>query len=318
MTTVVSVPIERISIGERRREDLGDIEGLAESIQRHGLLHPITINREDQLVCGERRLRAFQRLGWETIPAQVKEELTGDRLREVELEENLRRKDLTPYERSRTLADLASLARDHAKYEIRAQTIDDLPGVSAQLGPKLGRPAEAGSGRDVADRVGVPRSDIQRAEQHVALAEAFPVFKQPQWTQEGVLQARKVLARLPEPERAAAVAFVDEPAVPIKDGLAILEEIAAAPPEKRENLFRLHQSPDLRDRELAVTTAAKKAHCPDPRVIVFRNVIRDLQRLVRDFPDDTLNPRLLALIDTLSGLIKEAGQLHQERIQNAI
>jgi len=52
---------------------------LAASIERHGLIQPITVKRLDEgtylLVAGERRFRAFERLGRSTIPAIV---TTGD------------------------------------------------------------------------------------------------------------------------------------------------------------------------------------------------------------------------------------------------
>jgi len=63
--------IEDISIGERYRKDLGDIGGLAKSIQEIGLLHPVVVTSNGQLVAGQRRLAAARQLGWEAIPARV-------------------------------------------------------------------------------------------------------------------------------------------------------------------------------------------------------------------------------------------------------
>ena len=39
-------PIDSIEIGERHRRDLGEIDGLAESIKQVGLLHPIVIRND--------------------------------------------------------------------------------------------------------------------------------------------------------------------------------------------------------------------------------------------------------------------------------
>jgi ParB family chromosome partitioning protein len=63
--------IDAIEVGERVRQDLGDIEGLAESIGDIGLLHPITITDEGKLLAGQRRLEAARRLGWDTVPVRV-------------------------------------------------------------------------------------------------------------------------------------------------------------------------------------------------------------------------------------------------------
>jgi ParB family chromosome partitioning protein len=53
---------------------MGDILGLAESMAQLGLLYPIIVTPEGLLVCGERRLRAAQLLGWETIPVTIRSE----------------------------------------------------------------------------------------------------------------------------------------------------------------------------------------------------------------------------------------------------
>jgi ParB family chromosome partitioning protein len=58
-------------VGERHRRDLGDVDGLAESIEDIGLLNPITVDENGLLLAGARRLAACKRLGWKTIPANV-------------------------------------------------------------------------------------------------------------------------------------------------------------------------------------------------------------------------------------------------------
>jgi ParB family transcriptional regulator, chromosome partitioning protein len=49
--------ISEIQIGVRHRRDLGDIEGLAGSIAKIGLLNPITVDENGRLLAGARRLR---------------------------------------------------------------------------------------------------------------------------------------------------------------------------------------------------------------------------------------------------------------------
>src|SRR4051794_12272248 len=64
--------IDEIKIGQRFRRDLGDIAGLATSIDQLGaLLHPIVITPDNRLIAGERRLRAVQLLGWPDVPVLV-------------------------------------------------------------------------------------------------------------------------------------------------------------------------------------------------------------------------------------------------------
>ena len=67
----LSVPIASITVGQRIRQDFGDIDALAASIAELGLLHPVVIDRHYKLLAGERRLRAAVKLGWTTIPATI-------------------------------------------------------------------------------------------------------------------------------------------------------------------------------------------------------------------------------------------------------
>lgn len=91
------VTISRIRVGERHRKDMGDLAGLAASIEKQGLLQPIGITEQSDLVFGERRLRACRDiLGWTEIPARV---VNVTSIVDGEHDENEVRKDFTPSER---------------------------------------------------------------------------------------------------------------------------------------------------------------------------------------------------------------------------
>ena len=87
-----------------------ELEGLASSIRIHGVLQPVVVRRAGdryELIVGERRWRAAQRAGLDSIPAVVAEVDADDRL-EVALVENVQRSDLNPVELAiafRALAD---------------------------------------------------------------------------------------------------------------------------------------------------------------------------------------------------------------------
>lgn len=92
-----TVLVESISVDRenRQRRELDGIEELAESIKQNGLINPIVVTREHVLVAGERRLTAHQYLGYEYITVQYVEDLSERELQIIELEENVRRKDLS-------------------------------------------------------------------------------------------------------------------------------------------------------------------------------------------------------------------------------
>lgn len=84
---------------EFRAEDLADLEA---SLKTSGLLQPITVRQAPrgdgfELIAGERRFRAAQRLGWTEIQAIVKE-VDDQQLLSLAMVENLQRADLNPIE----------------------------------------------------------------------------------------------------------------------------------------------------------------------------------------------------------------------------
>lgn len=99
---VAAIIVERDT---RQRRELPDIDGLAESIRTTGLIHPIVITREGKLIAGERRLTACRSIGWTDIPAQYADTLDPLELHMIELEENVRRVDLTWVERANAIEE---------------------------------------------------------------------------------------------------------------------------------------------------------------------------------------------------------------------
>lgn len=103
------IAVDRITIQHRIRRDLGDLGGLMDSLQTHGLINPVMVTRSFQLIAGHRRLESARRLGWETIEAVVVDR-SGDVERlELEIEENLHRRDLTAEELAAARARLERL-----------------------------------------------------------------------------------------------------------------------------------------------------------------------------------------------------------------
>ena len=77
--TITHIPASEIKVGNRLRKEL-DVEPLCKSISEIGLLHPITLTADNQLVAGYRRLMALIKLGWKNIPAHVLNFKHGEQL----------------------------------------------------------------------------------------------------------------------------------------------------------------------------------------------------------------------------------------------
>lgn len=91
-----NVPIDFIRVDReaRQRRVLKNIDELAASIARVGLIHPPVIERTGLLRTGERRYTACRQLGWTSIPVQYVDELDEAEAQALELEENIARVDI--------------------------------------------------------------------------------------------------------------------------------------------------------------------------------------------------------------------------------
>jgi ParB family transcriptional regulator, chromosome partitioning protein len=90
--------VHDIIIKPRIRKDLGDVGALMESLRKFGLLNPVVINSKGELIAGHRRLESARRLGWQYIEVMVLEKEGEIEKLELEIEENIQRKSLTPDE----------------------------------------------------------------------------------------------------------------------------------------------------------------------------------------------------------------------------
>jgi ParB family chromosome partitioning protein len=79
------------------------LEELAQSIKVHGFIQPIVVRPAGdryQIIAGERRWRAAQRLGLSRVPVAIKS-ISDENLLEVSLIENIQRENLNPIEEAK-------------------------------------------------------------------------------------------------------------------------------------------------------------------------------------------------------------------------
>lgn len=119
---MTTLPLNQIIVADRLRDDLGDVEELARSIDENGLLQPIVVEKKVELEllsfppqpvntyhlrAGGRRYAAFTLLSlnkvegqkdpslYQEIPVSLLNEMPAHRRIVIEIEENIRRKDMT-------------------------------------------------------------------------------------------------------------------------------------------------------------------------------------------------------------------------------
>ena len=109
---VSKIAIEDLSPGQyqpRKKMYKSTLEELAQSIKEQGILQPLVVRRQAsgryEIVVGERRWRAAQLAGLESVPVLVRD-LNNDETAKIALIENLQREDLNALDQARGLQRL--------------------------------------------------------------------------------------------------------------------------------------------------------------------------------------------------------------------
>ena len=116
--------ISEIKLGKRFRNDFGDIESLAKSIDQYGLIHPPVVTESKDLVAGERRVLACKHLKWEEIDVRLIEDLSELEKREIELEENIHRKQFTWQEEVKAKEEIHRIKQDQYGPRVKGHDSD--------------------------------------------------------------------------------------------------------------------------------------------------------------------------------------------------
>lgn len=136
---VVDLDLALIEVGVRLRVvDHAFAEVLSVAMEESGQLTPVLVRPVPggryELVAGGHRHAAVRKLGWATVRAEIRT-LSDAEARLIEVDENLIRRDLDPFERAVSIQ--ARLEAWALRYPERAQAEKD------SLRPKRGRPSNA-------------------------------------------------------------------------------------------------------------------------------------------------------------------------------
>ncbi len=130
MTTEVAVVrlVDILRSGKVRQE-LGDIESLADSIRQHGVLTAVLVERREdggfELVAGFRRVAAAEAAGLDHIPAVVREAMTGVQRVSDQLAENDDRCGLTELEVAGAMQQMLDVGASTDEVAVRFATSTD-------------------------------------------------------------------------------------------------------------------------------------------------------------------------------------------------
>jgi site-specific DNA-methyltransferase (adenine-specific) len=134
--------------------DRETVDSLKESIKQNGLLHPITINENGNIIAGIRRAQAIKEMGYDEITCNIFSSMTEDQYSELTIQENLSRHNLPWFEEVVMKKNL---------FDIRQR----------QLGKsKSGRPSGAKKGFSLRDLANELQEGLGTLSQDLRLAEA--------------------------------------------------------------------------------------------------------------------------------------------------
>lgn len=229
-----SFPLAEIEKGDRLRlVDEDWAQGLADSILETELLNPIQLLRVGdryQLVAGAHRLRAFEILGRTDIPAMIYEPETSKpelELRLAEIEENLRRRELSVLDRAASIAERQRVLKDlHGETRGRKKPQVGVFSLNEQIREKLNL------GKGTVDRAigifkhltGATRSRIAHtwmADHQVQLVALANATKSLPLAEAEETQARVLDLMFCDPPKARsvreAIAIIEKRVIPEKD-----------------------------------------------------------------------------------------------------
>lgn len=171
--------VDEIKVGDRHRKDLGDIESLRQSIDQLGLLHPIVVDQERNLIAGRRRLEACKQLGHNKIRCSVAFNLNDAVMHlSAERDENTCRKDFTPSEAVAIGKALEKLEKPKAEERMVSGKGEGGSGGRGNKKPSGNFPEGNVKGKEVRDiigeAVGMSGRTYQKAKAVIERAEADP------------------------------------------------------------------------------------------------------------------------------------------------
>jgi len=222
--------ISQIKINHGFRKDLGDLDGLTQSIKEIGLLHPIVIDEDGNLIAGLRRLNACIKLGWTDIPVNrvnLKDIIKG------QVDKNIVRKDFTPSEAVAIWQAMEKYSKWHQPSdsdgnEIRRERASKLIGLGVDSLSKAKQVVDSGDRSliEEMDRTGNIFSAYRKLKQEAEKVLPLPpgkydvIYADPPWRYDFDVESRATEKHYPTLTIDEICSYKDRNGKPIQDVFA--------------------------------------------------------------------------------------------------
>ena len=168
---VRQIAISSINVAERIRQENGSLDELAQDIQKHGLLNPITVMEQTDggyvLIAGLRRMKAMEQLKATEIRATVMSPMEADEMLMLEIAENEQRKEFTVSEKLAFAEKLRVIEKEKARIRMSVHARDGY--IDSQGVGNCPSPESQGKVREiVAKKVGFSSDRQMRRAKEVA------------------------------------------------------------------------------------------------------------------------------------------------------
>lgn len=237
---VYPIKIDEIEISPqnvRRGNPMKDIDELAASIDKYGLLQPVVLlgqynNPPYKLIAGQRRFLAHQELKRKTIQAVFAGKLDKDQATVLSLIENLQSVELNHADTARAITALY-LRYGHDEKKVQKETglsirrIRDYIEIEAQASSKIKKQLaeKKVAPADVKRALRAAQGNIKKAEELLDLMQEYPLTKH---------QKKRIIEYSEENKNASAKKIIDEATKPrIEQSI-----IVSLPEEVRKGLER--------------------------------------------------------------------------------
>ena len=126
----MSIQIKQLPLGDIKpygknpRKNDGAVDAVAESIKQYGFLVPLVITGGGEIVTGHTRYKAARKLGLETIPCVIADELSEEQIKAFRLVDN-KVAEISEWDMELLPLEIADIAADLSMFGFQAISEDE-------------------------------------------------------------------------------------------------------------------------------------------------------------------------------------------------